>query len=376
MDGETAPNPPGDNLMEHSINTQLTTNQTAPKDRTTASLSAWITFFYVLLLAALLASLHWLGERNWVLSILLYLPGYLFFLPLAVLTPICLYSRPKLCFWHLGCVFFTLFFYQTFRWSPAHAPKGATLTVLTNNIANNNNRSLRPFIQAENPDVIAIEDATNRAGSYARQFPDRFVEGCDQFVLISKFPIISASAVQQPGWLGRPVAARYEISVNGESIVIYTIHMPTPRPDFAKLRGFGLLREIFNETGNRKLRDGRSYREAMEARIELARQLAGRFSEEKLPFLLAGDFNMPDHGFIYHLFSSRFTDAFANSGRGWGLTFPGFGSHEFKMPGPWLRIDYIFAGKGWKPVDCRTEPDRRSKHRAVVARLERMGNGE
>ncbi|MEI8340540.1 MAG: endonuclease/exonuclease/phosphatase family protein, partial [Verrucomicrobiota bacterium] len=269
------------------------------------------------------------------------------------------------------CLIFTLFVYRPFHWSTVVKPGNRSLVFLTNNVANNNHQSFRPFVQDENPDVIALQDAALRSRNYAKEFPDRFVTGCDQFILISKYPILSAQPVPGADWLGHPVAARFEISVNGELITVFNVHMPTPRPDFAKLRRTGLLREMLSSTWNRKRPDNRSYRESMQARIELAQNLVRRIAEEKQPFVVMGDFNMPDHGYIHHLFASRFRDAFPLKGRGWGATFPGFGKRNFLMPGPWLRIDYIFAGTGWKIEYCRTEPDRRSKHRGVAAGLER-----
>ena len=113
-----------------------------------------------------------------------------------------------------------------------------------------------------------------------------------------------------------------------------------------------------------------SYREWLEARLVLARQLAAVFEKETLPFLVAGDFNMPDHGLVYHTFAGKLQDAHARTGRGWGQTFPG--SREGRIAalvGPWLRLDYIFAGPGWKPLFCRVADDDRSQHRAVLARF-------
>jgi endonuclease/exonuclease/phosphatase family metal-dependent hydrolase len=314
--------------------------------------------------------MEWIGERNWILSLLIYVPAHLWLMPLGVLVPACLYFRSWRFLWPLGCVILAFFLFAPCRWAGQPEPPAGSLTFLTNNIANNNRQSVQPFIREQAPDIIALQEARGRKLNYSKAFPGRFVEGCNQFILISKYPVLSAAVVEKADWLGRPVAARFELSVNGRRMVVYNIHLPTPRPDFAKLLGFGMLRETLGAARNRRGSDGRSYRESMDARIELAENLVRQISAEKLPFVLMGDFNMPDHGYIYHLFASKFTDAFAKSGRGWGWTFPGFGSHDFGMLGPWLRIDYLFAGQGWKPVFCKTEPGRRSKHRAVVACFE------
>ena len=110
----------------------------------------------------------------------------------------------------------------------------------------------------------------------------------------------------------------------------------------------------------------------MAERVKLARRLEGVFEREKKPFIVAGDFNMPDHGWIHRFFAARLTDAFATAGSGWGATFPGDSEYPFSFRGPWLRIDYIFAGRGFRPVYARVEQERRSEHRAVAARLARV----
>jgi endonuclease/exonuclease/phosphatase (EEP) superfamily protein YafD len=145
--------------------------------------------------------------------------------------------------------------------------------------------------------------------------------------------------------------------------------MPTPRGDFAKLTGLGLLRELAGH--NRRRSDGMSFSEAMTARVQLARDLAGVFSRDQRPFLAVGDFNMPPDGYVHRVITWGLVDSFAQAGRGLGFTFPCDTHNPLTLGGPWLRIDYILGGPGWRATDCSVEPDRRSKHRAVVATLSR-----
>jgi endonuclease/exonuclease/phosphatase family metal-dependent hydrolase len=219
-------------------------------------------------------------------------------------------------------------------------------------------------LQEKDPDVIVLQE-TGNAAAWKRTYPERFITGLGEFVIVSKFPIKTAALVREAAWLWGPTAARFEISFNGRPLVIYSVHMPTPRRDFAKLSGIGLLKELLGK--NRRRSDSRNYSESMAARIELAKKLRDVFAAEQQQFVVAGDFNMPDRGYIYHLFAAQLTDAFAKSGRGWGLTFPGDTRNPLTGFGPWMRLDQIFAGKGWQPVYCQAEPRRRSQHRAMVA---------
>ena len=40
-----------------------------------------------------------------------------------------------------------------------------------------------------------------------------------------------------------------------------------------------------------------------------------------------------------------------------------------------MRIDYLFHDENWETIQCITEPDRPSQHRAVVAKLRFLGDG-
>jgi endonuclease/exonuclease/phosphatase family metal-dependent hydrolase len=166
-----------------------------------------------------------------------------------------------------------------------------------------------------------------------------------------------------------PVAAVFDVPWQGVDLAIYAVHLPTPRGDFAKLRGLGLLKELAGR--NRRLSDGMSFAEAMAARVQLARDLAGVLAREQRPFVAAGDFNMPPDGYVHSVITAGLVDCFQQTGRGFGFTFPCDTRNPLTLGNPWLRLDYVLAGPGWRANDCRVEPDRRSKHRAVAATLSR-----
>jgi endonuclease/exonuclease/phosphatase family metal-dependent hydrolase len=187
-------------------------------------------------------------------------------------------------------------------------------------------------------------------------------------VCISKLPVASAAILDWPRWRGAPVAAVFDIPWQGRDVAIYAVHMPTPRGDFAKLAGLGLLRELAGR--NRRRSDGMSFAEAMTARVQLAGDLSGVFARERRPFVALGDFNMPPNGYVHRVITQGLTDCFEKVGVGFGFTFPCDTSNPVTLGGPWLRLDYILTGPGWHTEDFRVEPDRRSQHRAVVATLD------
>jgi vancomycin resistance protein VanJ len=349
-------------------------SEAAPRTKSSRLTIRRITVAYAMVLLLLLVTLEW-GAEWWLpLAILGFAPPPVLLLPLLLLLPLAVWKRR----WvevglQLVCVAAVLFVFMTFRFGSSAPANGPVLTVITHNIGQGNREAFVNFFPGVTPDVILLQDvrgAGNRQRDYMTRYPAyRAVPVDPQFVLLTPHAVESSALVREALWHGRPVAARFVLNVKGEKIAVYSVHLPTPRRSLAHVFTARALLEVF-WVGQAPTDEFPSYRHWLDARITLARQLATVFEKEPLPFLVGGDFNMPDHGIVYKTFASRFSDAHAVAGRGWGLTFPG--SREGRLPaliGPWLRLDYIFAGRGWKPVECRVADDDQSQHRAVLARL-------
>lgn len=323
---------------------------------------------YSIILSLLVVALHLIGEHWWPLAILLYLPQGIFLLPLLILLPARLLAEASsTAWWSLALAGIIFIIHDPFHLALFHPHRPTELTLVTNNYGENHHLPLQPFIDAENPDFVVLQDALNQAPGFRKSYPGRTIAALGQFLLISKHPVLNAQVLAWPAWAGRPVAAVFTVDWLGRQIAIYSVHLPTPRPEFAKLTGLGLLREIAGH--NRRKSDGMSFGEAMAARVELARDLNQVIAREQRPFLVAGDFNMATCGCEHHIVTRGLVDSFARCGWGRGFTFPCDSFNPLTLGGPWLRLDCVFAGPGWIPEECRVEPGRRSQHRAVVARL-------
>jgi endonuclease/exonuclease/phosphatase family metal-dependent hydrolase len=328
-------------------------------------------FGYLAGLAFVYVALELIGERSWPLAVLLYLPQGIFLLPLIILIPAALLAElpaRTLVLW-LGAVLIIFLWHVPFYAGMSGAPARVKMKLITNNYSQNHGLTLQPFISAEDPDFVALEDVANQASAFQRSYPQRTVRGIGQFILISKTPVKSATLLGWPTWRGMPVAAVFVVPWQGEDVAIYAVHMPSPRADFAKLAGLGIVKELAGR--NRRRSDGMSFGESMTARVQLAHDLAGVLAREKRPFVAMGDFNMPSNGYVRRVITPGLTDCFAQVGRGFGFTFPCDRHNPLTLGNPWLRLDYIFGGPGWHADECRVEPGRRSKHRAVVATLSR-----
>ena len=325
---------------------------------------------YTVTLTFLFLVMEITGERCWPAAVLLYLPQPLFLLPLIVLIPAALLAEAsQRDYATLAGSLIIFFWHQPFYPGMSGSPGRVRIKLITNNYSQNHGLRVQPFIDAENPDFVVLEDAYNQCQAFQRSYPQRTVCGAGQFVFISKVPVKSVTLLDWPSWRGAPVAAVFVVPWQGEDVAIYATHLPTPRMDFAKLAGLGILKEVAGR--NRRRSDNMSFGESMTARVQLARDLAGVFAREKRPFVALGDFNMPSDGYVHRVITWGLADCFAQVGHGFGFTFPCDRRNPLTLGNPWLRLDYILGGPGWRAEECRVEPDRRSKHRAVVATLPR-----
>lgn len=323
----------------------------------------WVTNGYFLLMLVVLGVVRLRAESDWFSSAMLFLPATFWLIPLLILLPVHLLVRPRLCGVTLIAFLAICFVYLDFRWSFSSDRGEPGLTVLTNNIGERQFRSLAPFLEKERPDVIALQETWSGRIDLRKVFPDRNVAIIGEYGLVSRYPVTKAGYIQ-------PVGARFEIDYKGQAVAIYQVHMPSPRYEFSKLRGRGLIRELIGGGGFHSKQARESYSNFIERKAKMSRELIEVLQKEKLPFLVVGDFNMPANGRNAGLFRSHLSDAFQQKGLGHGNTFPGeSGNRLANFLGPWLRLDYLFAGKDWETLMCRVEPRLPAQHLAVVARF-------
>ncbi len=311
--------------------------------------------FSIFLLAA------FCGEKHWLVGLLLFLPVPGLMVPALILGSFCAKYSPRLCVGCLCMVLFILLFFMHWHWTFfSGREKKNSLSILTNNIGERRLKTLSPFLQKTRPEIMMLQDAGNRSRVLSREHSGYFVAAQGEFSLISKYEIKSSGLVSAGTDGQKPVAAWFEIEYGGQPIVLYSVHLPTPRGDLNSLRHGGIL--------SRETRD--KYKASQERRLKFAREFLEVLKKERRPFIVAGDFNMPDTGWLYRQYHGAMKDAFAAAGSGFGYTFPGGTMNPLALFRPWLRLDYIFCGGGWKPLFCCVESDRSAQHQAVFAEFE------
>jgi vancomycin resistance protein VanJ len=304
--------------------------------------------------------------------ILLFVPPVILIIPFLVLGLLAAVRRQwRLLGGHFLAVLIVLFGFFRYRLASAPSAVGESLAIVTHNIGQGNKLSFTNAFPGVSPDAILLQDAPYRERDYARRYPQLRGRGVAQFLLLTPHEIVEGAQVNEALWRGRPVAARYVIRVKGREIALYNVHLPTPRRSLRHALSPKVALEMV-WLADAPTDDHPSYRSWLSARVTLAQKLSEVFSREPLPFVVTGDFNTPDHGKVYRSISEGLQDSHVVAGNGWGWTFPGDGRKDGRLAllfGPWLRLDYIFAGKGLAPVECRVASDDGSQHRAVFARL-------
>ncbi len=332
---------------------------------------------YVLGLTVLFALLGGGGAAFWWLTPLYFVPQTVWLLPLLVLIPASLALRPSLVIVLLTGAALLCWLHFDFQSNQPAVTEPGDLVLLSNNISNNksDSKSLKPYLEQQVPNVIALQAGWGKAVHFAQAYPDHEVAWEGPFILISQFTVLESALLELRDWHKHPNAARFVIDYHGQPIAIYNVHLPSPRSDLQHLRGRGLFAEMFDrEKGFYSAEVRAQYRANWMKRLELVDQLLEEMENDPLPVLAAGDFNTPSYGMIHQRLAQKHQDAFRQAGRGMGYTFPGDSTNPLALARPWLRLDYIFTDPNWEVRRFQTEPERPSHHRAVVATLRLQKN--
>jgi endonuclease/exonuclease/phosphatase family metal-dependent hydrolase len=313
-------------------------------------LSVWIAFLWALL-TALSALIYLVGQRHAWVAPLVYVPAHLWAgVSLVLLLGACFANRwlvllCALTAWgHLGV------FYRDD--GSKHVPETAdVLRVVTCNRGQHAGHQIEPFIDQMQADVVVLQESSARqqlplSPSLTQQ------SKLGEFVLLSRYPILNTQAVvrQMNGkrWFR---AARFEVKTPARTVVIYNVHLPSPRKELKNLRP-GTSAQMFWYD--------------QEALMEEVLQL---IEAETVPVIVCGDWNVPPLGPLYRRMTEQLSDAHLSVGSGAGYTFPGDVWNPLSLGKPWLRLDYILCNAECEVLRCETEAPSASQHSAVGAVL-------
>lgn len=173
------------------------------------------------------------------------------------------------------------------------------------------------------------------------RFADRTMHKEDDLVIISKLPIKKILEVPPlnekmgPKWTG------YVVESPHGSFHLYNVHPFSPRHAL---------------TGDWEARDNAGYRDLqVDSVVENAKKNGA-------PFVIIGDTNLPAMSTILRKRVAGLSDAWSDTGFGFGWTFPS--KH------PWMRIDRAFGSEGVRFLSMRVGGSLRSDHRPIFVDFE------
>lgn len=333
----------------------------------------WLTtlasLIYSLAVPSAMLACDKLAESTWFTACLIYMPWGIWLLPLPIIAMLALLARP-LALLPLIIPIISVFWYLDFNWTGERKAPEDAWRLISASMGQRSRVEAFKLLDRVNPKLIIMQEAQNLRGylSYSKDY-NQLREG--EYHTISHFSILEATPVQFPDLYFPPVALRCLLAdEHGNAFVLYNVHLPTPRQDFRRMQGRnGLLKTILKREGFLSEYNRKRFEEAMERRVQMAERLADKISQETLPTIAAGDFNVPRRSQSYRIYNRILTDAHDIAGFGTDMTFPGYSKNPLALFKPWLRLDYIFVNQHWEVYQYRTEKSRQPQHLAVTALL-------
>jgi endonuclease/exonuclease/phosphatase family metal-dependent hydrolase len=147
-----------------------------------------------------------------------------------------------------------------------------------------------------------------------------------------------------------------------QPIAVHNIHLPMPVGD---------PRRCFQRS--RQVRVRAKYDESL--RNAQIMSLLDILKDERLPYIVAGDFNMSDQSIIYGQLAAAMGDSFREAGMGFGASWPAGESEELPdiFP-PLLRLDYVWHSPHFRAVSAIQGPPLGSDHLPLIVALESPGS--
>jgi endonuclease/exonuclease/phosphatase (EEP) superfamily protein YafD len=199
-------------------------------------------------------------------------------------------------------------------------------------------------IAAMPADIILLHATYSSMGARVKaRFPDRSTHECDDFILITRYPIVK---VEEPPALPDGTPAKfvgYVLETDAGSLRVLNVHPFSPR------------QALFDDD-DEQTRDNIRHREEQIAAVVAAAR------RDDTPFVIAGDTNLPGLSAMGRRYLGDLHDAFDDVGFGFGYTFP--------AKRPWMRIDRALAAGRIRFVDVRVGKLGASDHRPLFVEFE------
>ena len=296
------------------------------------------------------------------------IPTLLF--PSLVIFPIAIKQRKKIVsFWSLLAILFMgVKFGCRFLPKPTVSlenSQGTILRVLTHNTGQYlpDYTNINKTILTYSPDVVLLQEITEDYakgdilklnGEYPYQYTGPMLgEKHVGMGFLSRYPILEIDDFKLAKD-GLVFQQRAIINVKGNKVAFYNIHLTFPwfRPTEHHL--FSNVTWVSYDDHIR--------REEIVHLIDL-------LEKEEYPVVIGGDFNFNEQSSDYDKIVALLTDAYKNSGKGFGFTWPANKTSSVNLSTPMVRVDYIFHSSAIQTCAARVLPKTESDHKPVLVDL-------
>lgn len=300
------------------------TTHISPLRRWLESFLVWYILFMIVYLLA-----HFVIRTDWrFIALINNIAPYLF-LPVVIGLIIALLLRSR----RLSGLYFLVALVGALWILPSLIPiqfstsssEGTEIELISFNLYPDNTRleSASAWISAYAPDIIALQEMPDDMLAFSELdsiYNERVAQTIERGnIVYTHYPILESGDIE----ISNGIIQRLVLDIEGTAVALYNVHLITPLND--------------RETDWLVLRYDEARRNAqIEELIELVTQ-------ETLPVIMVGDFNLTEWSPIYHRLDSVLDDAYRSSSWGIGATFPAGISEELIGGYPRLfRLDYVW----------------------------------
>ncbi len=333
-------------------------------------LVVFLAFAYPAALLLWWVVVRFFGGDLWLTAVLLYLPRLVALAPLPLSIAALLWlKRPRLLWTQAVAGLIALFplmglVLPTPSFVDAERP---TLRVLSFNLDSGRSGIGRVVeaIKRIDADIAFIQEskaATDElVAALSETYPHIAVRPYS--LVLSRFPVTETTdhpKIPIRDWPRSARIQRHVVTTPEGKVAIVNVHPISPRGALNMYRFRGAIRSVIRGTAvNDESIDALEYNvQLRRLQIEGAARIA---TQEPLPIILAGDFNLPDLSQVFLANLGGFQDGFEVAGSGFGYTYP----QKF----PWMRLDRILASQEFDFVSFDVGCEGLSDHRCVIAEL-------
>ncbi len=280
------------------------------------------------------------------------------FAPLVFTFPLAIFTRSKgLLSSSLGVLAVFVYTYGAFFLPRVPvASRTDSLRVMTFNIGPGQSTAedIAAAIEKQDADIVALQELVPNVTAVLqkqlqKQYPYMLLGPRKETTgLLSRYPVLQ-SDWYQPNGRGRSFPHAV-LDWHGRPIHFFAVHAPPPQIRwFANSIPVGLKNDQLDGTVT-----------------TVIEKVDGTDGSK----IVAGDFNMNDQTLAYARLTRVLSDSYREEGQGFGFTFPNnLTLNGMHIPGPFVRLDYIFHSHDWMALQAFVNCEHSSDHCYLVAQL-------